>query len=208
MSRSLSPTRALALLVAVLAACTIALGLQPMAAGAAPAPNQTQLSIDPLLVLGMKVAGVKLQPTGPATIGSGGLYFPVGRQNAGPGFVGTVRHQGGFEFLYKNVRFGFRNLVITTKAGSPTVGAISAEPVINGYAIPIGFPISKVTVTSALLTPSLLIGKTKVEIDPNIVAIINKVLGVAILKPGQAWATTETRLPLAPAPTPTPVPSN
>lgn len=197
LSRSLSPIRSWAILLAALVAVCGSLALRPAVAGAAPAPNQTQLTLDPLLIAGLKVAGVKLRPLAPATIGSGGVYFPVGRQNMNSSFIGTARHTGGFELLVGDLRIGFRNFIITTKAGSPGTGTLSGEPVINGRAIALQFPISKITIGSALLNQGLLIGKTKLEIDRNIVAIINKTLKTQIIKPGQPWATTETRLPWA-----------
>jgi hypothetical protein len=197
LSRSLSPIRTWALLLAALVAVCGSLALRPAAAGAAPAPSQTQLTLDPLLIAGLKVAGVKLRPLGPATIGSGGLYFPVGRQNMNAQFLGTARHTGGFELLVGDLRIGFRNFIITTKAGSPATGTLSGEPVINGRAVALQFPISKIVVGSALLNQNLLIGRTKLEIDRNIVSIINKTLKIQVIKPGQSWATTETRLPWA-----------
>ncbi len=189
------------LLAALIAVCG-SLALQPAAASATPAPNQTQLSLDPVLIAGLKVAGVKLRPLGPATIGSGGLYFPVGRQNMTSAFTGTARHTGGFELIVGDLRIGFRNFIITTKPGAPANGTLSGEPVLNGRAIGLQFPISRIVVGSALLNQNLLIGKTKLEIDRNIVGIINKTLGIQVIKPGQPWATTETRLPAVPAPLP------
>ena len=199
LSRSMSPIRAVALLLAAFVAVSFA----PAAASAAPAPNQTQLTLDPLLSIGLKTAGVKLTPIAPATIGSGGLYFPVGRQNASSKFVGTVRHTGGFQLQVGKLRIGFRNPTIVTKAGSPATGTLSAEPIINGSVIALQFPISTVTVNSALISGGLLIGKTKLAIDPNITNVINKALGVQLIKPGQPWATTETRLPVATPAAPT-----
>lgn len=200
MFRTLPLARVRLLVLAALLSCSASLAIRPAAAGAVPAPNQTQLTLDPVLTIGFKALGVKLTPIAPATIGSAGLYFPVGRQNANSSFVGTVRHTGGFQLTYKNLKIGFKNLIIQTRAGSPATGTISAEPVINGFVIPMQFPISGITVTSALLNQSLLVGKTKLAIDPNILGIINKTLGVTIIKPGQSWATTETRLPWAQAP--------
>ncbi len=199
MSRSLSPIRAWAMLLAALVAVCGSLAIKPAAAGAAPAPNQTQLALDPVLIAGLKVAGVKLRPLAPATIGSGGLYFPVGRQNMTSAFTGTARHTGGFELIVGDLRVGFRNFIIQTRPGSPANGTLSGEPVINGRAIALQFPISKIVVGSALLNQNLLIGRTKLEIDRNIVGIINKTLGIQVIKPGQPWATTETRLPWAAA---------
>jgi hypothetical protein len=197
LSRSMSPIRTWAMLLASLLAVCGSLAIRPALAGAAPAPNQTQLTLDPLLVAGLKVSGVKIRPLGPATLGSGGFYFPVGRQNMSSAFVGTARHSGGFELLLGDLRIGFRNFIITTKAGAPATGTLSGEPVINGHAVALQFPLSKVTVSSALLNQNLLVGKTKLEIDRSIVDIINDTLKVQVIKPGQPWATTETRLPWA-----------
>lgn len=177
---------------------TVAVAASP--ASAAPALGQTQLSFDPLLRLGMVVGGVNVTPIAPAQIGAGGLYLPVVKQSASASFTNTVKHSGGFQIAYGGVRVGFRNPTFTIK-GTPAKGVLTAEPVINGSVLPFQVPISVLTVTSAQTSKGQLTGKTKVSIDPNILNLINQVLGAQIIKPGQAWATTETRLP-APAPAP------
>lgn len=197
MSRALSSV--CRLLAVFLAAAFSVVALTASPAAAAPSINQTQLSLDPLLRLGAAVAGVKVTPIAPAQIGSGGLSFPVTKQSASSAFTNTVRHSGGFEFAYKNTKVGFRNPTLTIK-GAPAKGTLTAEPIVNGTVIPWQFPISNVTVTSASIKRGQLTGKTKVSIDPNLTALLNQVLGVSLIKPGQAWATTETLLP-APATT-------
>ncbi|MEH3054851.1 MAG: hypothetical protein PGN13_12750 [Patulibacter minatonensis] len=194
MSRSLSPIRVRALLVSLLVALSGSLALQPAAAGAAPAPNQTQFSVDLLVSLGMTAGGVKLTPIAPATQGLGGLYFPVTSSSASGAFTGTVKHSGGFQLQYGNLKIGFRNPTINVRPGTPARGWLSAEPVVNGIVVPFQFPISEVSVTSARSTGGLVLGKTKVVIDRNIVALVNSVIGVNILKVDQPWATTETRV--------------
>ena len=66
-------------------------------AAAVPGPNQTVLTLDPVIVAALKTAKVKVVPVGAATIGSAGLYFPVINSNVNDLFVGTSKHQGGFE---------------------------------------------------------------------------------------------------------------
>ncbi|MBO9533104.1 MAG: hypothetical protein J7513_09050 [Solirubrobacteraceae bacterium] len=181
--------------VAVFAAALLsASALAASPAAAAPSLGQTQLALDPILKLGATVAGVRITPIAPAQIGSGGLYFPVTKQSASSSFTNTVKHSGGFQFAYGNVKIGFQNPTLTIK-GSPAKGTLSAEPIVNGTVIPWQFPISNVTVTSASTKRGQLTGKTKVTIDPNLIALLNQVLGVSLIKPGQSWATTETLLP-------------
>jgi hypothetical protein len=205
-SRSLSPIRPAQLLLVVVAALVLGLVGRPALAGATPAPNQTQLTLDPLVFAGLKVADVKLGAKGSAAVAGGGnLYFPVvNANNVTDAFVGTVKHQGGFEFkIAKTIKIGFRNLTLKTKATSPVTGQLTAEPVVQGFGLGFQIPVSSVTLDSVVIKGGLQIAKYRLRLDPTFTTLINKSLGLTLIKPSQPWGTVETRLPHTAAVTPT-----
>jgi len=199
------------LFLIVLAAFSVSFVGNVGTAAAVPAPNQTVLTLDPVIVGVLKTAKVKVVPVGAATIGSAGLYFPVINSNVNDLFVGTTKHQGGFELRIEKLRFGFRNIQVKTKAGSPATGTVSAEPIVLGYGIGFQLPLSNIKIDSVQLRSPGVIAKYSLRLDKNIAKIINQALKIKVLVPGQKWATLETRIardapmPVVPEETPFPV---
>ncbi len=194
---SLSRTHSAAARIAVtfLAAVAVVFSLGASPAAAVPAPNETVINVNPLITTALGVAKVKVTPKGAAKGGTAGLYYPVvNATKMTDKFVGTLKHQGGFELKVGALRFGFSNFVIKTTAKTPVSGVIDATPVINGMAMPFTMPMSTVTVTSVQKTATATIVKYRLAIDPNIAKLINSTLGVKILTPGDPWATAETRI--------------
>ena len=194
---SLSPThsRLARPFLAFLAALALTLTISAAPAAAVPAPNETVINVDPLITTGLNLAKVKVTPKGAAKGGSAGLYYPVvNATKMNDAFVGTLKHQGGFELKVGSMRFGFSNFVVKTTATTPVSGVIDATPVINGMAMPFTIPMSTVTVTSVTKSSGLIIAKYKLAFNPQIAQMVNDFLKIKVLTPGAAWSTVETRI--------------
>ncbi len=197
----LSPLRATStrVVLSFLAAFAVVFSAGASPAAAVPAPNETVINVNPLLTTALNVAKIKVTPKGAAKGGTAGLYYPVvNATKMNDKFVGTLKHQGGFELKLGAMRFGFKDFVIKTTAKSPVSGVIDATPVFNGMPLPFTMPMSTVTVTSVQKTSTLVIAKYKLAINPEIAKLINATLGVKILTPGDPWATAETRIKVTP----------
>jgi hypothetical protein len=199
---SIRPSHILAI---VLAAFSISFVANVGTAAAVPGPNQTVLTLDPVIVGALKVAKVKVVPVGAASVGSAGFYFPVINSNVNDLFVGTTKHQGGFELRVDKLRFGFRNIQVKTKKGDPATGTVTAEPIVLGFGIGFQLPLGNISVESVKLRSPGVIAKYPLRLDKNIAKILNGALGIKVLTPGAKWATIETRI-ARDAPTPAPVP--
>jgi hypothetical protein len=187
----------------------------PRGANAVPAPQQTQITIDPILAIGLKAAGVQTLPYGAAKASNAStFYVPVTSSKVTDAFVGNVKHQGGIKFKIGKLTIALKNFQIVTHAGTPTMGTLSAQLVVQGIGEPFYLPVSPVTVDSSTVKNGLLQADYAIRVDANIAAVINKALKVRLFIPGQAWARASTRLtrtgaPTAtPTPTPTPAPVN
>lgn len=208
---SQSHSRPARIVLSFLAAIAVACSLGAAPAAAVPAPNETIINVNPLITTGLNLAKVKLTAKGAAHIGSAGIYYPVTNSTKmNDKFVGTLKHQGGFELKVGTLRIGFSNFVIKTIAKTPVAGVVDATPVINGFAMPFTIPMSTVTVTSVQRTSNAVIAKYKLAIDPSIAKLINDTLKIKVLTPGDPWATVETRIARPAAvvsTTPLPVPT-
>lgn len=174
-------------------ALTFTWGAAP--AAAVPAPNETVISLDPLVATALNVAKVKVTPKGAAKGGSAGIYYPVvNSRGVTDAFVGTTKHQGGFEIKLGTLRVGFRNFEIKTKKGSPVTGVLDAYPVINGINMPFSVPFSTVKVKSVQKKSGYLIAKYDLAIDPRVAKLINDTLKIKLVTPGDPWGSAETRI--------------
>lgn len=186
--------------IAFLAAFTVTASWGASPAAAVPAPNETVITVDPLVNTALQVAKVKVTPTGAAKGGSAGIYYPVSNSNSmSDAFVGTLKHQGGFQIKLGNLRVGFRNFIVKTKAGKPVSGVLDAQPVVNGVGLGFTIPFSTVTVTSVVTKSGVTTAKYKLAIDPRVAKLINDTLKVKIVTPGEPWGTVETRIKRASA---------
>lgn len=181
--------------LAFLAAIALVFTWGASPAAAVPASNETVISLDPLVATALNVAKVKVTPKGAAKGGSAGIYYPVtNSRSMSDLFVGTVKHQGGFEIKLGTLRIGFRNFEIKTKKGSPVTGVLDAYPVINGMNMPFSIPFSTVKVKSVTKKSDVVIAKYDLAIDPNVAKLINDTLKIKIVTPGDPWGFAETRI--------------
>lgn len=178
----------------VVAALTLSLGAAP--AAAVPAPNETVITVNPVVTAALQVAKIKVTPKGAAKSGSAGIYYPVtNATKMNDLFIGTLKHQGGFELKIGTLRVGFRNFIIKTSGKkTPITGVVDATPVINGMSSPFTMPMSTVKVTSVRKTQAAIIAKYTLAIDPKIAQLVNDTLKVKLFTPGDPWATVETRI--------------
>lgn len=192
---SQSHSRLARTVLASVAAFALALSVSAAPAAAVPAPNETVINVDPLITTGLNLAKVKVTPKGAAKGGSAGLYYSVvNAAKMSDAFVGTLKHQGGFELKVGTMRFGFSNFVVKTTATKPVSGVIDATPVINGMALPFTIPMSTVTVTSVTQSSGMTIAKYKLAFNPQIAQLVNDFLKIKVLTPGAPWSTVETRI--------------
>ena len=182
-------------LLAFVAAVALVFAWGASPAAAVPAPNETVITLDPLVATGLNVAKVKVTPKGAAKGGSAGIYYPVSNSRGmSDAFVGTLKHQGGFEIKLGNLRVGFRNFEVKTKNRKPVSGVLDAYPVVNGVNMPFSVPFSTVTLKSVQKKSGVVIAKYDLAIDPRVAKLINDTLKVKIVTPGDPWGSAETRI--------------
>lgn len=182
-------------LLAFAAALALVFSWGASPAAAVPATNETVITLDPLVSTALSVAKVKVTPKGAAKGGSAGIYYPVvNARKVSDAFVGLTKHQGGFEIKLGNLRVGFRNFEVKTKAGKPVTGVLDAYPVVNGVNMPFSIPFSTVKVKSTQVRNGVLIAKYDLAIDPRVAKLINDTLKVKIVTPGDPWGSAETRV--------------
>lgn len=182
--------RVLAMLLALTAAFA---GASAKPAHAAPGANQTVLTFDPLIPIALDIAKVQLRPIGASRVGSAGIYYRVTRSNATTKFVGTTRHQGGFEFVIgKSVRVGLRNPTVTI--GKNGEGSLTAEPVVQGMVIPYAIPVGKLTMAAVSATSKYVTATYRLRVEKAYADLVNGSLGVNVLPVNLPWATLETRI--------------
>ncbi|MBJ7472553.1 MAG: hypothetical protein JHD16_14700 [Solirubrobacteraceae bacterium] len=195
MMLSLSHSRPMRAALAFVAAGAASVSLGAAPAAAVPAPNESVVTLDPVVKTALDVAKIKIVPKGAAKGGSAGIYYPVvNSRGMSDKFIGTLKHQGGFEFKLGTLRVGARNFVVQTKNRTPVSGVMSATPVLNSMAMPFELPFSDVRVTSVQKTSTMIIAKYKLSADPAIAQLINDTLKVKLLTPGAPWASVETRI--------------
>lgn len=182
--------------VALVLALTVAfVGATTKPAHAAPGANQTVLTFDPMISIGLNVAKVELRPVGASRIGSAGVYYNVTRSNAANAqFAGVTRHQGGLEFvLGKTLRAGFVNPIVTL--GKNGEGKLEAHPRLNGMLLPLALPIGRLTRASVSTRSGYVTATYRLRIEPIFSEMVNGALGIKLISPNQVLATLQTRIP-------------
>ena len=191
--RSMSRSR-FQLLAVILAIVAAFAGATSEPAHAAPASNQTVLTLDPAIPLALGVAKVQLRTIGAARAGSAGIYLPVTRSSANSSFAGTTRHQGGFELVVgKQLRFGLRNPQVVMRSNGE--GSLTAEPVIQGIPITLPLPLGRVTLASVSNRSGFTTATYRLRVEQALAALVNGAVGMNVLPAGQPWATLQTRVP-------------